>query len=102
MDVQPQHVHGVIFYVLWAFGPGAGVLGAIWWLGNRLVVSPIKDAYTETTARLKNIEEVAVVANTNHLSTIEASGKKTVEILEQMHLTQMEMSGYIKASLDKK
>jgi hypothetical protein len=101
MQLQTQHVHGIIYYVIWAFGPGTGFLTAIWWLANKLVVTPVKDAWQEAATRLKHIEEVANVATENHLTTIEANGKKTNEILEAMHLSQAEMSGYIKASLDK-
>jgi hypothetical protein len=96
-----QH-HGIYFYIGWALGPGAGIFGAIWWVVNKLLVTPVKQAYAEGMERLKHIETVTNVATENHLTTIETNSKKTVEVLEKIHDGQLEMSGYIKAMVDRK
>ncbi len=96
--------------VIWTIAVKALVGLAIAGLGA-LFMYPFKKAKKEWASLKQSIADAQtelVQQRTNHLSHIEADGNKQVELLgkvvdtlEAIHLGQAEMSGYIKASLNK-
>jgi len=69
-------------------------------------IRAIKKEWANLNKKIEAAQEELVQQRTNHLMHIEAAGAKQVELLgkacdtlEAIHLGQVEMSGYIKASI---
>jgi hypothetical protein len=95
MQFLGQFIHeGVIGILLTTFG------GLAMW-----PVKKVSKAYKELMEAVNSTKAELVMQRENHLTHIEADGARQVELLgkacdtlEAIHLGQVEMSGYIKAS----
>ena len=87
--------------VKWALGPvGTAVFGFIWW-GIKNMFSKMKTEWTKVLDGLERIEKVQGVQAANCLTTIQANGARTNEILEKMELQSAELTGFLKGILNK-
>jgi hypothetical protein len=71
----------------------------------RTIAKAIKNEWKEKSALLQEVHTEMKLQRTNCLSTLQRQGEKqidllerAVDVLEDIHISQSEMSGYIKAS----
>ena len=87
--------------IKWVFGPvGTAVLGATWWLMKKFI-GVLKSEWSKVKDGLDRIEKIQTLQAENHLRTIETNTATAVQVLEKIHDSQLEMSGYMKAMHDK-
>jgi hypothetical protein len=93
----------------WAISTGLPVLGVASWLGNKLVVSPLKAGWQSAVDKLTVIETTTKTQAENHLATIQSEAKRHTEILQSMaagqeaiRIAMAESNGYLKGILEKK
>lgn len=71
----------------------------------RTLISKIKEAWDSQGKLLREVHAELTTQRTNCLTTLQTQGGKQIEVLEQvastlndMHLQQVEMTGYLKGS----
>lgn len=88
-------------FIKYVFGPvGTAVAGGIWWAMKKFIGS-IKTEWAKILDGLDRIEKVQGVQAANCLTTIQANGIRTNEILEKMELQSAELTGFLKGILNK-
>ncbi len=87
--------------IKWVFGPvGTFVLGGVWWTMKK-IFSGIKTEWVKLRDGIDRIEKIQTVQAANCLTTIQANGARTNEILEKMELQSAELTGFLKGILNK-
>jgi hypothetical protein len=74
----------------------------------RTFLKNVQGEWQAVTAKLSGVEKELSVQRTNCLTTLQQQGQSQIDLLEKanntleaIHLSQVEMSGYLKASRDR-